>query len=67
MSNAIFIAVFIVCTVTKDVILVNKIKYKTERVGREARARQNGSHDHHKRNISLLLLEPFQCVTIIPT
>lgn len=33
MSNSIFIAVFIVCTVTKDVILVNKIKYKMDRVG----------------------------------
>lgn len=48
MSNSIFIAVFIVFTVTKDVILVNKIKFKTERVGCAAVARQTSSHDHHK-------------------
>lgn len=30
MSNTIFMAVFIVCTVTKDVILVNKIKFKMD-------------------------------------
>lgn len=48
MSISIFIAVFIVCTVTKDVILVNKIKFKTDRCGCESWARQNGSHDHHK-------------------
>lgn len=66
MSNLIFITVFIVCTVTKDVILVNRIKYKMYEAG-AVRGVSAVLTIIIKRNISLLLLEPFQSVTITPS
>lgn len=66
MSNLIFITVFIVCTVTKDVILVNRIKYKMYEAG-AVRGVSTVLTIIIKRNISLLLLEPFQRVTITPS
>lgn len=47
-----------VCTVTEDVALVNKIKSITEQT---SRVESKVSHDHHKNEIYLLLLEGLQC------